>query len=57
VNPGRRLIREPDVDNPRQYRRRVRQLAVAYLLLVTLAVTGIWRGSLTVNVVPAPTMV
>jgi hypothetical protein len=41
VNPARRLIREPDVDNPRHYRRRVRQLAVAYLLSLTLSITGI----------------
>ena len=41
MNPARRLIREPDVASPHQYRRRVRQLAVTYVLSLLLALTGI----------------
>jgi hypothetical protein len=41
MNPARRLIREPDVGGPRQYRRRVRQLALTYVLSLGLASTGI----------------
>src|SRR5689334_21408908 len=38
---ARRLIREPDIVNPAQYRRRVRQLAAAYHSAFILALVGI----------------
>jgi hypothetical protein len=38
---ARRLIREPDVANARQYRRRVGQLAVIYVLVFLLSAVGI----------------
>ena len=41
MDAARTLIREPDVDSPRQYRRRVLLLAVIYIVLFTLCLVGI----------------
>jgi hypothetical protein len=41
MDAARTLIREPDVDSPRQYRRRVLLLAVIYIVLFALCLVGI----------------
>lgn len=41
MDAGRALIREPEVDSPRHYRRRVFRLALIYLALFTLSLGGI----------------
>jgi hypothetical protein len=53
MDPGRDLVREPDISSPRQYRRRLRQLAVIYPLLIGFALAGlgliVWNGRLLVS--------
>ena len=41
MDAGRRLIREPDVSDPGQYRRRVAELAAVYVAIFGLSATGI----------------
>lgn len=41
MDAARTLIREPDVDSPREYRRRVLLLALIYVVLFTLCLVGV----------------
>ena len=41
MDAARRLVREPDVSDPRHYRRRVAELAAIYVAIFTLSVTGV----------------
>jgi hypothetical protein len=41
MDAARRLIREPDVSDPRHYRRRVAELAAIYVAIFTLSTAGI----------------
>jgi hypothetical protein len=41
MDAARRIIREPDVSDPRHYRRRVAELAAVYVAMFTLSAAGI----------------
>jgi hypothetical protein len=41
MDAARRLIREPDVSDPRRYQRRVAELAAIYVAIFSLSVTGV----------------
>ena len=41
MDAARRLIREPDVSDPRQYRRRVAELAAVYVAIFAFSIAGI----------------